>query len=308
MTTLRRLATTLALLGPLLVGAATARATTPEATATRAEIQKTFGFVPGFIRMMPDLALPGFWQELTGLQMNPSTALPGKIKELIGVGVAAQIPCEYCIYAHSEFAKLNGASEAELGEAVAMAALTRHWSTFINGIQMDEQKFRGELNQITAHVKKAMAGGAPPPKAIRVVDGQTALDDVKQTFGFVPEFIKRFPPEALPGAWNTMKAVEMNPQTALSGKNKTLIGLSVAAQIPCKFCVVADTEFARLEGATEREIAEALAMASLTRTGSTLLNGLQVERGAFRKDVDKLVAAARKHAAVAAGDKRKAGK
>jgi AhpD family alkylhydroperoxidase len=299
MTTIRRLSIALA----LLTLPAAARAATPEATATRAEIQKTFGFVPAFIRMMPDLALPGIWQEMGGLQMNPNTALPGKIKELIGLGVAAQIPCEFCIYAHTEFAKLNGASEAEIGEALGMAALTRHWSTFLNGIQTDDQKFRAEINQVVANIKK----GGPAPKPMRVVDAQTALDDIKQSFGFVPEFIKRFPPEALPGAWNTMKAVDLNPQTTLSGKYKTLIGLAVAAQIPCKFCVLADTEFARLEGASEREISEAIAMASLTRTGSTLLNGLQLDRAVFRKDVDKLVAAAKKHMPVATSDKPKMG-
>ena len=45
------------------------------------------------------------------LQLNPNTALPGRTKELIGLAVAAQIPCHYCIVAHTEFAKLNGASE-----------------------------------------------------------------------------------------------------------------------------------------------------------------------------------------------------
>ena len=95
------------------------------------------------------------------LQLNPSTALPGRTKELIGLGVAAQIPCRYCIVAHTEFAKLNGASEAEIGEAVAMAALTRHWSTFLNGIQTDETKFRGEIAKIIENVKKASASKAP---------------------------------------------------------------------------------------------------------------------------------------------------
>ena len=66
--------------------------------------------------------------------------------------MAAQIPCEYCIYAHTEFAKMNGATDAEISEAVAMGALTRKWSTFLNGIQTDEGKFRSEINQlVTQH-------------------------------------------------------------------------------------------------------------------------------------------------------------
>ena len=59
---------------------------------------------------MPHLALPGVWDEMKNLQLNKNTALPPKIKELIGLGVAAQIPCQYCITAHTEFARMNGAS------------------------------------------------------------------------------------------------------------------------------------------------------------------------------------------------------
>jgi AhpD family alkylhydroperoxidase len=286
-----------------LTSAAGAQAQPSAAAATRADVQKAFGFVPGFIKAMPDTVLPGFWQELSGLQMNPGTALPGKAKELIGLAVAAQIPCEYCVYAHTEFAKVNQASQEEIGEAIGVAALIRHWSAFINGLAPEDQAFRAELAQLVANIKKATSGQMPAPRPVVVVDARTALEDVRQSFGMVPDFLKRFPAEALPGAWNMMKAVQLNPQTKLSGKHKNLIGLAVAAQIPCKFCIAAHTEFAKLDGASEREIAEALAMASLTRAGSTVLNGQQTDRRAFRRDVDKLVAVARKHAAMAARDR-----
>jgi AhpD family alkylhydroperoxidase len=130
-----------------------------------------------------------------------------------------------------------------------------------------------------------------------VTDGKTALDEAKQSFGVVPEFLRRYPQEGLAGAWTELRDVEMNPSSAIPGKYKSLIGLAVAAQIPCRFCTVADTEFAKLEGASERELAEAVAMAGLTRHWSTILNGRQVDKAAFRKDVSRLVAAARKHMA-----------
>jgi AhpD family alkylhydroperoxidase len=298
-----RLSFNMVALGLVLGSAAWARAESTEATATLTEIQKTFGFVPGFLKGMPDTVLPGFWQELSGLQMNPNTALPGKAKELIAVGVASQIPCEYCVYAHTQFAKVNRASEAEIGEAIGVAALIRHWSAFINGLAPDEQKFKAELAQLVANIKKMSAGGIAPSKPMMVTDARSALEDVRQTFGMVPDFLKRFPPEALPGAWNMMKSVQLSPQTKLSSKHKNLIGLAVAAQIPCKFCITAHTEFAKLDGANEREITEALAMASLTRAGSTILNGQQADKAAFRRDIDKLVATARKHAAMAAREK-----
>ena len=69
-------------------------------------------------------------------------------------------------------------------------------------------------------------------------------------------------------------------------------GLAVASQVPCRYCVIAHTEFAKLNGATDAEISEAIAMASLTRDMSTMLNGMQVDEAQFRKDVDKLVKSA----------------
>src|SRR5204862_1963733 len=137
---------------------------------------------------------------------------------------------------------------------------------YLNGTQTDETQFRAEIRTLVENVKKAMANpGATPPKPINVTDGASALRDIAQTLGSTPDFLKRFPDVARAGAWREMKEVQMNPATALSGKQKELIGLAVSAQIPCRYCIVAHTEFARLNGATDDEINEAVAMAALTR-------------------------------------------
>ena len=278
-----------------LAFASTARAAeNPAAAAAKADIQKTFGFVPQFFIRFPEAALPGAWEEMKTLQLNPNTTLPGRTKELVGLGVASQIPCKYFIYAHTEFAKLNGASDAEIGEAVAMAAITRHWSTYLNGIQTDETKFRAEIAKIIDNVKKASASKAPAPAPVAVVDGNSALKEATQMLGgYAPEFIRSFPEEARAGAWRTFRDVQLSPSTALNGKQKELVGLAVAAQVPCRFCIIAHTEFAKLNGATDAEIKEAIGMASLTRELSTLVNGMQVDEAQFRRDVDKLVKGAK---------------
>src|SRR4051812_31955303 len=271
-----------------------ARAESPAAAAAKADIQKTLGFVPQFFTKFPEGALPGAWEEMKTLQLNPGTTLNGRTKELIGLGVAAQIPCRYCIIAHTEFAKLNGASETEIGEAVAMAALTRHWSTFLNGTQTDETKFRAEIAKIVENVKKASASKSGAPAPVAVVDGASALKEATQMLGgYAPEFIREFPAEARAGAWKSFRDVQLSPATAMSGKNKELVGLAVAAQVPCRFCVIAHTEFAKLNGATDAEIKEAIGMASLTRELSTMLNGLQMDEAQFKRDVDRLVKGAK---------------
>src|SRR5687767_5296568 len=140
---------TASILALSLLGAGAAKADMTPAEA-RADIQKTFGFVPGFIKAMPDDVLPGTWVEIKGFELNPNTALPGKIKELIGLAVSSQTSCRSCIYSYSRCSKANGATQAEVGEAVAVAALARRWSTHFNGLLLDETKFRGEIAKLVA--------------------------------------------------------------------------------------------------------------------------------------------------------------
>ena len=113
--------------------------------AVYADIQKTFGSVPTFIKQLPKAALAGAWQEEKDLELSDKTALAPKTKALISLAVAAQIPCQYCIWADTQTAKQLGASDEEIGEAVAMSALTRHWSTLFNGLQVDFSQFKKDL-------------------------------------------------------------------------------------------------------------------------------------------------------------------
>ena len=195
----------------LALGQTARAAESPAAAAAKADIQKTLGFVPQFFLKFPEGMLAGAWEEMKTLQLNPHTALAGRTKELIGLGVAAQIPCHYCIYAHTSFARLNGASDTEIGEAVAMAALTRHWSTYLNGIQTDEAKFRGEIAKIVENVKHASATKTAAPAPVTVVDGASALKEVTQMLGYAPDFLRTFPEEARAGAWKQFRDVQLNP-------------------------------------------------------------------------------------------------
>lgn len=256
----------------------------------RSDIKNTLGFVPVFMKDMPDYVLEGAWGEMKNFQMNKNTLLSGKDKELIGLAVSAQIPCSYCIYAHTEFAKLNGATAGEIAEAVGVAASARHWSTFLNGIQMDETKFRGEIDRFAIEGQKMSANKTKLPQTkVVVIDAESARKDMINTMGFVPEFIEKFPKEGRASAWLHFKNVEMSSEGAIPSKNKDLISLAVSSQIPCRYCIIADTNFAKRDGAKDEEMKEAIAMASVTRLWSTYLNGMQVDEQAFKKDIDTIV-------------------
>lgn len=124
----------------------TISATTPDEVLR--DVERTFGFVPQFIRIAPDALLPGFWASLKGLQMNPATQLDGKTKELIGLAVASTIPCEYCVYFHTAAARKNGATDQEIKEAIGMASVTRMASTMLNGNQVDRTAFRKDTDRM----------------------------------------------------------------------------------------------------------------------------------------------------------------
>jgi len=113
------------------------------------------------------------------------------------------------------------------------------------------------------------------------------LKEIEQMTGFVPGFVRQIPASLLPSWWQSTKDVEMNPQTALDPKTNELIGRAVAAQIPCEYCIIFHTEAARGMGATDEQIREAVGISALTRETSTLLNGLQIDKAQFRKDVDR---------------------
>lgn len=118
------------------------------AEATYRDIEQTLGMVPTFFKLFPASGISGAWAEFKSVQLNPKTKLDGKTKELIGLAVAAQVPCHYCVYFHTAAAKANGATNEEVREAVAMAAITRHWSTVLNGMDVDYAAFKQETDTV----------------------------------------------------------------------------------------------------------------------------------------------------------------
>jgi AhpD family alkylhydroperoxidase len=146
MNAFRRTTIAVSLATAWLVAPATAPAQEVAATpdAALAEIEAAFGKVPSFLERYPRAALPGAWQVMSALE-SPDTELQPKVKELISLAVAAQIPCAFCIWAHSNAARGAGATDGEISEAVALAAQVRQWSTVVHGLQIDLDEFKADL-------------------------------------------------------------------------------------------------------------------------------------------------------------------
>lgn len=118
------------------------------------EVEQTFGLVPSFIKALPDSSIDQEWQLFKKVQLE-ETAIPNKYRELIGVGVAAIMRCKYCSYFHAEIAKLYGATDAEIEDAVHFAKSSAGWSTYINGIQSDYDQFKNEIDRACEHIRQS---------------------------------------------------------------------------------------------------------------------------------------------------------
>ena len=95
----------------------------------------------------PDYAHDGVLGLLGALE-GENAAIDPKTMQLIQLGVAAQIPCTYCIYYHTRAATAAGATDNEIRAAIAAAADTRMWSTALNGMAYDLDAFKEEVDSL----------------------------------------------------------------------------------------------------------------------------------------------------------------
>lgn len=136
---------------------------------------------------------------------------------------------------------------------------------------------------IAATLAAATLSFAAPAFAQTLPSVEETYKDIEATYGVLPGFMKIYPKQGIAGAWALTKSLEVE-KGALDPKIKSLINIAVAAQIPCRYCVWLDTKMARDMGATDEEIAEAVAQAGLTRHWSAILNGMQVDFEGFKAE------------------------
>lgn len=118
-----------------------------------AEIKEHFGTVPEWLSSLPSGELEHDWGLISSVELG-ETAVPNKYKELMGLAVASALRCRYCTFFHAETAKLFGATEDEIREAVLMAKLTSGLSTYLSGGQFDHERFKKETTEMVGHVRK----------------------------------------------------------------------------------------------------------------------------------------------------------
>lgn len=136
--------------------------TTRSRSDIEADMRETLGLVPSFFDSIPDEYLDAEWGLFKRLELG-ETLIPNKYKELIGIAVHSETRCRYCTLFHTEAAKLFGATEEEIQEAVHYAKYTVGWSAYLNGMQVDYDEFSRELEQIGEHLASQETGTRAEP-------------------------------------------------------------------------------------------------------------------------------------------------
>jgi len=120
------------------------------------EIEETLGVIPSMFKSLPDASLELEWQLFKRVQLEES-AIPNKYRELIGLAISGVTKCRYCAFYHTEVAKLFGATDEEIEDALHYAKSSVGWSAYINGLQLDFDQFKDEILQACEHVRSAQA-------------------------------------------------------------------------------------------------------------------------------------------------------
>jgi AhpD family alkylhydroperoxidase len=126
------------------------------------EIKEMFGLVPGFFKTIPDSSLEMEWRLFKQVQFEEGP-IPNKYRELMGLAIAAVTKCRYCAFFHTEAAKLNGATQAEIEDAVHFAKSSAGWSAYLNGLQFEFEEFKEEVLEIANYVRSMNRENAKVP-------------------------------------------------------------------------------------------------------------------------------------------------
>ena len=164
-------------------------------------------------------------------------ALDEKTKQLIAVAVAHVTQCPYCIKAHTPQAMRKGASKEEIMEAIWVAAAGR-------------------------------ASGAYTHASI-AVDAMEGNDEDKLYPTATPEMARKKADLApkIVETWRTFSN-SVFKAGALDEKTKQLIALAIAHVTQCANCIKGHTKTAKLKGATNEQLMEAIWVASEMRAGA----------------------------------------
>lgn len=249
------------------------------------EFEELYGFVPAYAKRMPKHLLKLEWDLWTRVQKDEGAIQRG-YRELIGLGVSAAARSAYGTFYHTETAKVFGASEEEIESAAHFAMSAVRWSTFLSGMQIDPDENRAQVMRCVEMMSKGEGKEVPAPR-VGPFTREEVCREIEEMVGFVPSPFQKMPDASLGEEWEIHKQLG-HGEGPIALKYRHLIGLGVASARQCPPAVLVHTELAKLDGATDAEIKDAVNFAASTDGWATYLEGLQLDFETFKKDITRI--------------------
>lgn len=113
------------------------------------------------------------------------------------------------------------------------------------------------------------------------------LKDIETSFGSVPGFLKGVPQDVLVQMWPVMKTYILG-QTRIPPKYREMIALASAATMKCPYCEAFHRGAAKMNGATDEELAEAATIIGQTTFWSSVLHSMHYDMETFMKELQSI--------------------
>lgn len=169
-------------------------------------------------------------------------ALDAKTKQLIAIAVGHVTQCPYCIRAHIPQAIRKGATKEEIFEAIWVAAAGRASSGYQHAA-------------ISVH-QMEIDDGLVEDDGVKYADNNPEMAAKKAKLA--PHIVE---------TWRDFSN-SVFKAGALSEKTKQLIALGLSHVTQCSYCIKGHTKMAKIKGASNEEMMEAIWVASEMRAGA----------------------------------------
>lgn len=111
--------------------------------------------------------------------------------------------------------------------------------------------------------------------------------DIVETLGQIPDFFASMPDSTLERQWGQFKEFQLG-DSALTVREKHLIGYAVAAAIHCPYCTYFHRSATQMLGSTDLQLEEAARVASDTTYYSTYIHAQSADLEEFERATDEI--------------------
>ena len=120
-----------------------------------------------------------------------------------------------------------------------------------------------------------------------MVDYEGTLKDIEETLGIVPGFMEALPQNVLVNLWPLFKKYTLG-ESKIPAKYRELIKLAVAANIKCPYCELFHHEAAKMNGATDEELAELAYLANDVAGWSAIIHAQNYDLNKFNREFKQI--------------------